>query len=87
MSSKTLGENISQVEISNISKHGLWFLNGEQELFMLFEDFPWFQDAPVKQILDVEELTSGHFYWSQLDIDLELESIEQPERFPNMART
>lgn len=62
MDAKTLGENISRTEITNISKHGIWLLTGERELFMSFEDFPWFQDTPVGKILDVKEKTPGHFY-------------------------
>lgn len=87
MNSKTLGESISQVEITNISKHGIWLYCNNKEMFMSFEDFPWFQDASIKEILDVKEITPGHFYWPQLDIDLELESIEHPERFPNIAHS
>ena len=86
MNSKTLGENISPVEVTYILKHGIWLLTGERELFMSYEDFPWFKDAPVKHILNMEEVTPGHFYWQELDIDLELESIEHPERFPMVAR-
>ncbi len=84
--SKTLGTNTSQVEITNISKHGIWLLTGDRELFMSYEDFPWFQDAKVKEILKVNEPTPGHFYWPDLDVDLERESIEYPERFPNIAK-
>ena len=36
----------------------------------------------VGKILNVEEPTPGHFYWPDLDVDLDTESIEHPERFP-----
>ncbi len=52
------------------------------ELFMSFEHFPWFQKAAVGAIQDVELPHSRHLYWPQLDIDLAVESIEHPERFP-----
>ena len=81
-----LGEPTSQVEVTNISSHGLWLLTGEKELFLPFDEFPWFKDSSIAQILAVVELTPGHFYWPELDIDLELESIEHPERFPLKAR-
>ncbi|MGB3941553.1 MAG: DUF2442 domain-containing protein [Candidatus Manganitrophaceae bacterium] len=86
MKSKALGKNISQLEITNISSHGVWLLAGSQELFMSYEDFPWFKDVPVSKILNVEEATSGHFYWPDLDVDLTAEMIEHPERFPLKAR-
>jgi len=53
-----------------------------KELFMSYEDFPWFKDVPLRKILNVEEPHPGHFYWPDLDVDLTVETIEHPERFP-----
>lgn len=82
MSSKTLGKSINAAEVTNISAHGVWLLSGERELFMSYEDFPWFKDAPVGNILDVEEPRPGHLFWPKLDIDLTVEIIEHPDKFP-----
>ena len=82
MSSKALGKNTSAVEVTNISSHGVWLLTAERELFMSYEDFPWFKDVPIGKVLNVEEPTPGHFYWPDLDIDLTAEIIEHPSRFP-----
>ena len=82
MNSQTLGENISQPEITNVSSHGVWLLCGNKELFMSYDDFPWFKDQVVKSIINVEEQSPGHFYWPYLDVDLTEEIIEHPERFP-----
>lgn len=79
------GTSISQVEITHISSHGVWLLAHSQELFMSYDDFPWFKDAPVGKILNVEEPTPGHFYWPDLDVDLSQEIILHPERFPLKA--
>ena len=85
MKSRMRGKNISQIEVTNISRHGVWLFAGDRELFMSYEDFPWFKDAPVSKILNVEEATPGHFYWPDLDVDLTAEMIEHPERFPLKA--
>jgi len=82
MSSKPLGKSTSEVEVTNINKHGIWLLAGDREMFMPYEDFPWFKDVPVRKILNVEEPSPGHFYWPDLDVDLGVESIEHPDRFP-----
>ncbi len=82
MSSRALGKNTSAVEVTNISSHGIWLLAADRELFMPYEDFPWFKDVPVGKVINVEEPTPGHFYWPDLDIDLTSEIIEHPERFP-----
>jgi len=70
------------VEVTNISKHGFWVYLGDRELFLSFEDFPWFAKAPVSAILEVERPQPFHLYWPRLDIDLAVESIEHPDRFP-----
>jgi hypothetical protein len=74
-------------EVTNISRHGFWVLVDDRELFLPFEEFPWFEDAPVRAILEVERPRPHHLRWPRLDVDLTLESIEHPERFPRRART
>ena len=71
-----------QLTIAGITSHGVWLLAGERELFMSYEAFPWFKDAPTGKILRVEQPAPGHFYWPELDVDLGVESIEHPEHFP-----
>ncbi len=86
MSSQALGNSFLTVEVTNISSHGIWLLTKDRELFIPYKEFPWFKDAPIGKILNVEEPTPGHFYWPELDVDLGIESIEHPERFPLKAK-
>ncbi len=79
---KPPGKTTAGVEITHISGNGVWLLAGDKELFMSYEDFPWFKDAPVGKILNIEQPHPGHFYWPDLDIDLTIEIIEHPGRFP-----
>ena len=74
------------VEVTNISKNGLWLLVGDAERFLPFEEFPWFCDATVGELLNVELPHPHHLYWSDLDVDLAQESIEHPERYPLVSR-
>ena len=86
MKSRVPGAPISDVEVTNISKDGFWILLGDEELFMPFPDFPWFETAPVSAILRVEMLGSEHLYWPDLDVDLTIESIKHPERYPLVSK-
>ncbi|MEK6675459.1 MAG: DUF2442 domain-containing protein [Planctomycetota bacterium] len=86
MKSHVPGTPTSAVEVTNISGHGIWILAGGREMFLAYEDFPWFKDAPVGKILHIEEPTPGHFHWPALDIDLTADIIEHPERFPLQAK-
>ncbi len=82
-----LGTNISQVEILGVSKHGFWLLlDEESELFVPFLDFPWFRKASIDQLFCVERPLPHHLYWPELDIDLHIDSIRNPEKFPLLSK-
>ena len=85
MNSLAQGNSTLTVEVTNISTHGVWLLANNKELFMSYEDFPWFKNQAVKSIINVEEQSPGHFYWPDIDVDLTEEIIEHPERFPLKA--
>ena len=80
------GASTLEVEVTNVSKHGFWLLLGDEELFLPFSEFPWFRDAPIAKLVNVQRPHEQHLYWPDLDVDLAVESIRHPERFPLMAR-
>lgn len=82
MKSAALGSSTSGPEVTNVSQHGFWLLLGHEELFLPFEAFPWFLDAPIGKLVNVEQPCSHHLYWPELDIDLSVDSIRSPESFP-----
>ena len=86
MTSAKLGKRTSDVEITNVSKHGFWLLIGDKERFVAFDQFPWFRDAPIGHVLNVELPSSHHLYWPDLDVDIAVESIDHPERFPLVSK-
>ena len=86
MKSAALGLSTFAVEVTNISRHGFWLLLKDEELFLPFSDFPWFQDAAVRKILNVELLSPNHLYWPELDVDLAVESIRHPKKFPLVSK-
>ena len=86
MRSAQPGKRISNVEVTNVSKHGFWLLLGDREVFLSFDQFPWFQDAPLRKLMNVELPQPHHLYWPDLDIDLAVESIEHPDRFPLVSK-
>lgn len=87
MKSQKLGKNTSTgAEILNISPNGIWLLVRDREYFLPYERYPWFATANVRQIHDVELLFGKHLHWSALDVDIELESLEHPEKYPMTYR-
>ncbi len=67
--------NRSSVEVTHISKHGIWLLSTNNELFIRFNEFPRFRDASVANIFNVERPTPNMLHWPQLGITLAFESL------------
>ncbi len=86
MRSAKLGKRTSAVEVANISKHGFWLLIENKERFVPFKAFPWFQNAAIGELLNVELASPRHLHWPDLDVDLAVESIDSPERFPLVSK-
>ena len=55
-------------------------VNGK-EYFLRYTDCPWFEYCSA---LELRDMTADRWgvYWNALDIDLSIESLENPERFP-----
>jgi len=86
MRSAALGRRTSRVELTNVSPNGLWLLLDGRELFVSFREFPWFADATIEQLAAVERPSEHHLHWPALDVDLAVESLDHPERFPLLSR-
>jgi hypothetical protein len=83
---ETHGPGTSAVEVTNVSKHGLWLLLDDREVFLSFDKFPWFREASIGKVVHVELQSPQHLYWPDLDVDLEVESVLHPKRFPLVSR-
>jgi len=86
MRSAKRGKDISVVEVTNVSPHGFWLLVDGEEMLVTFDAFPWFRTATIGALSNVVLQGHGHLYWPELDIDLSLDSIEHPEKYPLVSR-
>jgi hypothetical protein len=74
------------VEVLSVSPHAIWLqVNGEEHL-LRYDDHPWFRDARVAEIFNVELKHGVHLRWPDLDVDLHVDSLREPERFPLVDR-
>ena len=80
------GTVTSAPEVTHVFQHGLWLLLGNEELLLPFEQFPWFKNATIAQLSQVERPSPDHLYWPQLDIDLSVESVRNPKAFPLVSQ-
>jgi hypothetical protein len=83
------GKPTSAVEVANVSHHGFWLMIERTEYFLPFEHFPWFRDATIGELTNVQLPAPHHLHWPDLGIDLAVESLTNPEQFPliSSART
>ena len=81
MNGKNRGRNISKINILNISQHGIWLYVKAKEYFLPYAQFPWFRKATIDEIQDVQFVHAHHLHWPALDVDLELESLDNFEKY------
>ena len=60
---------------------GIAILVNGKEYFLRYTDFPWFEYCNAVELRDMTADRWG-VYWNSIDIDLSIESLEEPERFP-----
>ena len=81
MKSLKRGKGIS-VSVENITPFGIWLFVKEREYFLSYSDFPYFKDQTLNSIQNVQLLHGYHLYWPGLDVDLEIDNLENPEKYP-----
>ena len=82
MRSLERGTSTSNVEVVNVSPHGVWLYVRGKEYFLPYEEFPWFQDARLSEIHRVQLVHGRFLRWEELDVELALASLEHPDRYP-----
>jgi len=86
MNSSQPGNSTLEIEVTNISGHGIWLYVRGTEHFLPYELYPWFKEKTVSQIANVEEPKLGHYYWPDLDVDLSESILLNSDEFPLQAK-
>ena len=82
-------QQVSKSNTANTSASVL-MINGDgfmlsvcgQDYFLSYNRVPWMRDASISHVLDVRMSGRNAIEWPALDIDLEIESLKHPERYP-----
>ncbi len=82
----TLAAAKTKTEVTNISPYGIWILTNNKEYFISYKDYPVFETASIKQIANITIDFSGNLHLDELDAEIEVESLENPEDYPLMYR-
>ena len=74
--------NTTLVSVENITPFGIWLFVKKREYFLSYKDYPYFREQTLKSIQSVQLLHGFHLYWPELDVDLEIDNLESPEKYP-----
>ena len=69
---------VARPEITSINRRGFWLRWRNEELYLPFALFPWFEHATVAQLCHIEHLGRECLYWPGLDLELALDRIRHP---------
>ena len=72
----------TSASVENITPFGIWLFVKEKEYFLDYQIYPYFRDQTLASIQNVELLHGYHLYWPDLDVDLEIDNLENPEKYP-----
>ena len=56
------------------------------DYFLSYNRVPWMRDASISEVLDVRMSGRNAIEWPLLDVDLEIDSLRHPERYPLLIR-
>lgn len=81
---KTNGVNTLETKtyFASSTPEGINVVVNGKAYFLRYTDFPWFEYCNVFELRNITADKWG-VYWNDLDIDLSIESIENPELYPN----
>ena len=72
----------TSASVENITPFGIWLFVNENEYFLSYEEYPYFENQTLNGILNIQLLHGCHLYWPDLDVDLEIDNLENPEKYP-----
>jgi len=81
---KTLKQNTkhTSVNVRSIMPDGIFLSVYENDYYLSFNRLPWFRDAKLSDIINVSMLGEDAIRWDALDVDLEIDSLKYPEKYP-----
>ena len=77
--------NIS-VSVLMINGQGIMVSVGGQDYFLSYNRIPWMRDASINDVLNVQMCGNEAIEWPALNVDLEIDSLRHPERYPLLIK-
>lgn len=74
--------NAISANVLMINNQGVMISVEGNDYFLSYNRVPWMKDATVRNILNIKMSGKNAIEWPDLDIDLEIDSLKHPERYP-----
>lgn len=72
----------TSVSVLMINAQGILLSVLGHDYFISYNRMPWLRDARISDVLNVRMAGRSAIEWVSLDVDLEIESLKHPERYP-----
>ena len=72
----------TSVSVRTIMPDGIYLTVRENDYYLSYNRLPWFRNAKISDIFNVEMIGDDAIRWDTLDVDLEIDSLRYPERYP-----
>ena len=72
----------TQVSVLMINDKGIMLSVLGNDYFVSYNRIPWMKYASISDALEVKMSGRNAIEWPKLDVDLEIDSLKHPERYP-----
>lgn len=72
----------TSVNVLMINAQGIMLSVLGNDYFVSYNRMPWLRDARISDVLNVRMCGHSAIEWEALGVDLEIESLKHPERYP-----
>jgi len=72
----------TSVSVRSILPDGIFISVSEKDYYVSYDRLPWFRNAKISDIFNVKMCGNEGIRWDTLDVDLEIDSLKYPEKYP-----
>ena len=86
---ETISKNYTadtSVSVLMINAQGIMLSVCGNDYFLSYNRIPWMRDASIKSVLNVKMSGRNAIEWPDLNVDLEIDSLKHPERYPLLMK-
>ena len=75
-------DSSTSASVLMITAQGIMLSVLGNDYFLSYNRIPWMKDAPIRSVLNVQMSGTEAIERPDLDVDLEIDSLRHPERYP-----